>query len=66
VFIGWDIELIQELPTLSADYLDEHFLNEIPLMIIAQSGHSVWESSSCGWQDTKFGLMDHLMLVPLL
>ena len=42
IFIGWDIELIQELPTLSADYLDEHFSNEIPLMIIAQSGHAAW------------------------
>ena len=42
VFIGWDIELIQDLPTLSADYLDEHFSNEIPLMIIAQSGHAAW------------------------
>ena len=42
VFIGWDIELIPDLPTLSADYLDEHFSNEIPLMIVAQSGHAAW------------------------
>ena len=41
-FIDWDIELIQELPTLSADYLDEHFSNKIPLMIIAQSSHAAW------------------------
>ena len=42
VFIGWDIELIPDLPTLSADYLDEHFSDKIPLMIIAQSGHAAW------------------------
>ena len=42
VFIGWDIELIPDLPTLSADYLDEHFSDKIPLMILAQSGHAAW------------------------
>ena len=42
VFVGWDIELIPDLPTLSADYLDEHFSNKIPLMILAQSGHAAW------------------------
>ena len=29
VFVGWDIELIQDLPTLSADYLDDHFSSKI-------------------------------------
>ena len=42
VFVGWDIEMIPDLPTLSAGYLDEHFSNKIPLMILAQSGHAAW------------------------
>ena len=42
VFLGWDIELIPDLPKLSADYLDTHFSNTIPLMILAQSGHAAW------------------------
>ena len=42
VFLGWDIELIPDLPKLSADYLDTHFSDTIPLMILAQSGHAAW------------------------
>ena len=42
MFLGWDIELIRDLPQLSADKIDELFSKEIPIVIIAQSGHSAW------------------------
>ena len=42
VFLGWDIELIRDLPTLTADILDTQFSNKIPLAIMAQSGHAAW------------------------
>ena len=41
IFFGWDIELIQDLPTLTADVLDG-YSKEIPLMIVAQNGHAAW------------------------
>ena len=41
IFFGWDIELIQDLPTLNAKVLDE-YSTEIPLMVIAQNGHAAW------------------------
>ena len=42
MFLGWDIELIRDLPQLSADKIDNLFSKEIPIVIIAQSGHSAW------------------------
>ena len=41
VFMGWDPELVSDLPKLSATYLDE-ISKTIPIMIIAQNGHSAW------------------------
>ena len=42
IFFGWDIELIPELPTLSAKVLDDEFSKKIPLLVVAQSGHAAW------------------------
>ena len=42
MFLGWDIELIQSLPELSADMIDETFSNDIPIVILAQTCHSAW------------------------
>ena len=42
MFLGWDIELVPELPTLTADVIDSMFSGEIPIMVIAQSGHAAW------------------------
>ena len=42
MFLGWDIALIRDLPQLSADIIDELFSKKIPIMIIAQNGHSAW------------------------
>ena len=38
---GWDIELIQDLPTLTADVLDS-YSKDIPLFVVAQNGHAAW------------------------
>ena len=55
MFLGWDIELIRDLPRLSADTIDELFSKEIPIVIIAQSGHSAWVNNKtfevCGITD---------------
>ena len=42
MFIGWDVELIRDLPELSADKIDELFSKDVPIIILAQSGHSAW------------------------
>ena len=42
IFFGWDPELIPDLPTLSADYLDANFSSTIPIVVIGQSGHVAW------------------------
>ena len=42
IFFGWDPELIPDLPTLSADYLDANFSSTIPIAVIGQSGHVAW------------------------
>lgn len=41
IFLGWDPELVPDLPKLSADYLD-NISTTIPIVIIAQNGHSAW------------------------
>ena len=41
VFMGWDPEIVPNLPTLSATYLDE-ISTTIPIMIVAQNGHAAW------------------------
>lgn len=41
IFFGWDIELLQDLPTLNAKVLDE-YSTKIPLMVVAQNGHAAW------------------------
>lgn len=41
VFMGWDPELVPDLPTLSAAYLDG-ISTVIPIVIIAQNGHAAW------------------------
>ena len=42
MFLGWDIALIQDLPRLSATEIDKLFSKDIPIVIIAQNGHSSW------------------------
>lgn len=41
-FFGWDPELIPNMPTLSADFLDEKFSSTFPVIIVGQSGHVAW------------------------
>ena len=41
-FLGWDPELIPNLPKLSADFLDKEFSSTIPVAIVGQSGHVAW------------------------
>ena len=41
-FIGWDPELIPNLPKLSADYLDQEFSTKFPVVVYGQSGHVAW------------------------
>ena len=42
MFLGWDVELIPTLPELSAEEIEKTFSKEIPILIMAQSGHSAW------------------------
>ncbi|XP_038048608.1 putative amidohydrolase YtcJ [Patiria miniata] len=42
IFFGWDPELISDLPTLSADFLDANFSSTIPIVVVGQSGHVAW------------------------
>ena len=42
IFFGWDPELIPDLPTLSADFLDKNFSDTTPIAVIGQSGHVAW------------------------
>ena len=42
LFFAWDPELINDLPTLSADFLDENFSSTIPMLVMGQSGHVAW------------------------
>ena len=41
MFFGWDPELIPNMPTLSADFLDG-FSTTFPVAVIGQSGHVAW------------------------
>ena len=41
LFMGWDVEITQGLPNLSADYLDT-YSTTVPILVVAQSGHSAW------------------------
>jgi len=41
MFFGWDPELILNMPTLSADFLDG-FSTTFPVAVIGQSGHVAW------------------------
>ena len=42
MFFGWDPELIPNMPTLSADFLDKEFSKTFPVAFIGQSGHVAW------------------------
>ena len=42
IFFGWDPELISDLPTLSANFLDTTFSSSIPIVVVGQSGHVAW------------------------
>ena len=42
MFFGWDPELISNMPTLSADFLDNEFSKKFPVVVIGQSGHVAW------------------------
>ena len=42
MFHGWDPELIPNLPTLSATFLDSNFTSQIPVVIIAQNLHCAY------------------------
>ena len=42
IFFGWDPEIIPNMPTLSANFLDEQFSSTFPVIIIGQSGHVAW------------------------
>ena len=39
---GWDVELLPQLPKLSATYMDQNFTADLPLVIVGQSGHTAW------------------------
>lgn len=41
MFFGWDPELIPNMPTLSADFLDG-FSTTFPVAVVGQSGHVAW------------------------
>ena len=41
VFFGWDPELIEDMPTLNADFLDG-FSKDIPILVLAQNLHVCW------------------------
>lgn len=41
MFFGWDPELIPNMPTLSANFLDG-FSTTFPVAVIGQSGHVAW------------------------
>ncbi|XP_072043080.1 uncharacterized protein [Amphiura filiformis] len=45
VFSGWDPELISDLPTLSAKFLDENFSTEVAIGVVGQSFHVAWVNS---------------------
>ena len=45
LFAGWDVELVEDLPVLSADYLDINFSNTINIVVVSQSGHAAWVNS---------------------
>ena len=45
LFFGWDPELVPDLPTLSAAYLDTTFPSNIPMAVVGQSGHVAWVNS---------------------
>ncbi|XP_033636829.1 putative amidohydrolase YtcJ [Asterias rubens] len=45
LFFGWDPELVPDLPTLSAAYLDATFPSNIPMAVVGQSGHVAWVNS---------------------
>ncbi|KAJ8034350.1 hypothetical protein HOLleu_21143 [Holothuria leucospilota] len=45
LFFGWDPELIPDLPTLSASYLNANFSADVPMVVIGQSGHVAWVNS---------------------
>ncbi|KAJ8034347.1 hypothetical protein HOLleu_21139 [Holothuria leucospilota] len=44
-FFGWDPELVSDLPTLSATYLDTNYSSTVPMIVIGQSGHVAWVNS---------------------
>ncbi|XP_022092641.1 uncharacterized protein LOC110980348 [Acanthaster planci] len=44
-FFGWDAELISDLPTLSANFLDTNFSSTTPIVVVGQSGHVAWVNS---------------------
>ena len=46
VFTGWDIELVADLPQLSANYLDTNFSAEVNILVITQNGHSAYANSA--------------------
>lgn len=46
VFTGWDVELVQDLPELSANYLDTTFSAEVNIMVITQNGHSAYANNA--------------------
>ena len=45
IFFGWDAELIPDLPTLSASYLDKEFSSVIPVFVYGQSSHVAWANT---------------------
>ena len=42
VFTGWDVELVPDLPELSADYLDTTFSAEVKILVATQTGNSAF------------------------
>ena len=42
MFFGWDPELVPDLPSLTATYLDTKFSATVPIVVIGQSGHVAW------------------------
>ena len=42
LFFAWDPELIPDLPTLSAKFLDDNFSSAIAIGVVGQSGHVAW------------------------
>lgn len=45
LFVGWDPELIPDLPELSATHLDKNYSSTVPIVIVGQNWHVCWANT---------------------